>query len=642
MTTVLRSDDMRRINRLRIMEIVRRKGAISRSEIAQAVALSPATVSTISNDLIAEGVLVARGNEAAPNIGRGRPSVHLSVNPGFRHAVLIILKIGAINISIVDYAGAIVAHQDFHIDMENIGMDEFRATLIAEIRQTWQASGLDDSQLARISVGIQGTTDIAGQKLLRSPMTPLTDMPVAHWLETEFGAPARLTNDCDLIARALNWRDPERYHENFAAILLAHGVGVSDMRRIDEDVLAEGLRVDHPRFFAYVPGPSNYVSVLADLITTGRNVFGGTWQASAGAVELELVTVDWFREALGLPSGTGGQFVSGGSMANLTALAVAREVHGAAPDAPVYLSDQTHASVAKGLRVLGFKPTAIRVLPSDDAFRLDPAAVRAQLAEDRARGLAPFCLVANAGTTSTGAVDPLPELADLCAEEGLWLHVDGAYGAAAAITPEGATALAGIDRADSVSLDPHKWLFQPFETGLVLVRDRESLRRTFATQAVYMRDAERAGTAKLPEPNPFEHGVQLTRSVRALKVWTSLQTFGVAAFRDAVARGFELAQRAEADLRARSAFEVVTPATMGIVTFRHLPGANAAGAELDEHQRALARRLAEDGFAMLSTTELRGRVVLRMCTINPRTRDEDVRATLDRLERLASDASTTS
>jgi predicted NBD/HSP70 family sugar kinase len=140
--------------------------------------------------------------------------------------VLIILKIGAVNISIVDYAGAIVTHQDFHIDMANIGMEEFRETLIAEIRQVWRASGLEDAQLARISVGIQGTTDIAGVRLIRSPMTPLTDIPIGPWLEDEFGAPVRLANDCDLIARALNWRDPQRYHENFAAILLAHGVGM--------------------------------------------------------------------------------------------------------------------------------------------------------------------------------------------------------------------------------------------------------------------------------------------------------------------------------------------------------------------------------------------------------------------------------
>lgn len=224
MTTVLRSDDMRRRNRFLIMEIVRREGAISRSEIAQAARLSPATVSTISNDLIAEGVLIARGNGV--NNGRGRPSVHLSVNPGFRHAVLIILKIGVVNIAIVDYEGSVVTYRSFPIDMAHISMEVLRASLIARIRETWAGSGLDDSQLARISVGIQGTADIAGMRMLRSPMTPLTDIPVSAWLEEEFDAPVRLANDCDLIARALNWRDPERYRENFAAILLAHGVGM--------------------------------------------------------------------------------------------------------------------------------------------------------------------------------------------------------------------------------------------------------------------------------------------------------------------------------------------------------------------------------------------------------------------------------
>ena len=226
MTTVLRSDDMRRRNRLRIIEIVRRMGAISRGEIAQSTALSPATVSTISNNLIAEGVLVARGSEAGASSGRGRPSVDLSVNPGFRHAVLVILKFGAVNVAIVDYAGAVIARQNFDADMANITREDLRAALIAEIRQSWEASGLDAGQLGCISVGVQGTTDIAAEKMLRSPMTPLTDLPIADWLREEFGAPVRLANDCDLIAKALNWRDPQRYQTNFAAILLAHGVGM--------------------------------------------------------------------------------------------------------------------------------------------------------------------------------------------------------------------------------------------------------------------------------------------------------------------------------------------------------------------------------------------------------------------------------
>ena len=226
MTMVLRSDDMRRRNRLRIIQIVRRCGTISRGEIAHSASLSPATVSTISGELIAEGVLVARSNETNGSAGRGRPSVGLSVNPQFRHAVLIILKIGAVNVAIVDYAGTVIARQHFHLDMANVTMDQFRDTLVTEIRQTWEASGLSADQLGRISIGVQGTTDIAGLRLLRSPMTPLTDIPMAFWLEEEFGVPTRLANDCDLIARALNWRDPERYSDNFAAILLAHGVGM--------------------------------------------------------------------------------------------------------------------------------------------------------------------------------------------------------------------------------------------------------------------------------------------------------------------------------------------------------------------------------------------------------------------------------
>ena len=407
------------------------------------------------------------------------------------------------------------------------------------------------------------------------------------------------------------------------------------LARIEEEIFAEGLRVDHPRFFGYVPGPSNYVSVLAELIATGRNVFAGSWVAAPGAVEVELVTVDWFRRELGLPGTTGGLFVSGGSMANLTALTTARHVAGAGPTARVYFSDQTHASVPKALRHLGFAPEALRSLPCDDAFRLDPDVVRTAIEEDRAQGHAPFCIVANAGTTNSGAVDPLPELAAVADEQGLWLHVDGAYGAAAAISERGRAALVGIDRADSVALDPHKWFFQPFETGLVLIRDGSHLRDAFAMAAAYVRDAERQPRTKLPEPNPFDHGLQMTRSFRALKVWTSVQVFGMEAFRRAVAHGFELADAAEAELRKRPSWEVVTPASMAIVTFRHVGPTGLDTDDRDERQRRLAGRLAEDGFALVSTTELRGRTVLRMCPIHPAATVDDVVATIDRLEALA-------
>src|SRR5205085_5003456 len=202
--------------------------------------------------------------------------------------------------------------------------------------------------------------------------------------------------------------------------------------------------------------------------------------------------------------------------------------------ATIYFSDQTHSSVERALRVIGFSREQLRKLKSDESFRLSIQTLRDAIAQDRESGLRPFCIVANAGTTNTGAVDPLSELADLAADEKLWLHIDGAFGAASIVSERGREALQGLDRADSLTLDPHKWLFQSFECGCVLVRDAALLKSAFQIKPDYLRDVHRS----LEEFNPCDYGVQLTRSFRALKVWLSLQTFGVAAFRDAIARGF--------------------------------------------------------------------------------------------------------
>ena len=406
------------------------------------------------------------------------------------------------------------------------------------------------------------------------------------------------------------------------------------LARLTGEVFTGRLRFDHPRFFGYVPGPSNFPAVVADFVAAGHNVFGGAWVGSPGAAQVELVTIDWLRAAMGLPEGMGGLFVSGGSMANLTALAAARHALGAAGDHVVYFSDQTHFATPRALRVLGFDPGALRELPSGPDLQLDPGALATAIAADRRDGRTPFCVVANVGTTSSGAVDPLPELAALCRAEGLWLHGDGAYGAAAALCDRGRAAVAGIELLDSLAFDPHKWLFQPFETGLVLVRDPNLLRATFGVTSAVIRDAARA----LEEVSFFEYGVQLTRAPRALKVWFALQVFGMRAFRDAVAHGLDLAEHAERQLRAAPHWEVATPASLGIVTFRHLPaGAPVDDAVLDAHQRRLTQRLTDDGYALLSTTELHGRTVLRLCPINPRTTAADVDATLARLHALAAD-----
>jgi glutamate/tyrosine decarboxylase-like PLP-dependent enzyme len=390
--------------------------------------------------------------------------------------------------------------------------------------------------------------------------------------------------------------------------------------------------VQHPRFFAFIPSPSNFVSVMADALAAGFNPFAGNWFEGSGPAQVELVTVDWLREMCGLPETAGGLFVSGGSMANLTALAAARrEMLGErTDDAVIYFSDQTHNSIEKALRVLGFARNQVRALPSDENFRLPVESLRRAVAEDRADGKRPFCVVANAGATNTGAVDPLDQLADLCERENLWLHADGAYGAAAGLSERGRKLLTGIERVDSLSLDPHKWLFQPFEIGCVLARDARLLKKSFHTSAEYLEDAKRA---EEEEVNYYDYGVQLTRGFRALKLWLSIKTFGAAAFREAIHRGFDLAEFAEDVLRRSGCWRIVTPATMGIVTFRYV-AKGCSEAETDEIHRRMVRMMTEDGFAFANSTTLRGQIVMRLCTINPRTTEEDVRATIRQLEQF--------
>jgi glutamate/tyrosine decarboxylase-like PLP-dependent enzyme len=398
------------------------------------------------------------------------------------------------------------------------------------------------------------------------------------------------------------------------------------LARLEKEVFANNLHVDHPRFFAFVPGPGNFVSTMADALASGFNVFNGTWLGGSAAAAVELTVIDWLRGFCGFPETAGGLFVSGGSAANLTALHAARraKLGDATQGATIYFSDQTHYSVERALRVIGFQPDQFRKIASDAHFRLSLERVREAIAADEKAGLRPFCIIANAGTTNTGAVDPLPELADLCAEENLWLHADGAYGAAAVICDRGRVKLIGLGRVDSLSLDPHKWLFQPFECGCVLVRDRALLKSAFQLMPEYMRDVHRH-TAEI---NQADYGVQLSRGFRALKVWLSINAFGLAAFRDAVSRGFELAEFAESELRKRKGCEILSKAEMAIVAFRF-------GKE-DADQNRLVELMLRDGFAFLTSTTLKGRTALRLCTINPRTTENDIIQTIDRLEKFAS------
>jgi glutamate/tyrosine decarboxylase-like PLP-dependent enzyme len=398
------------------------------------------------------------------------------------------------------------------------------------------------------------------------------------------------------------------------------------LARLENDVFSNILNICHPRFFAFVPGPSNFVSVMADALASGFNVFNGTWLGGSAAAAVELAVIDWFRNWCGFPEEAGGLFVSGGSMANLTALVAARHVRldDRTERAMIYYSDQTHSSIDRALRVIGFLPEQIRRIPSDDEYRLPMDALAHQVQEDRKAGLRPFAVIASAGTTNTGAIDPLHEIAQFCRQQDLWMHIDGAYGAAAVISDRGRALLCGMELADSLSFDPHKWLFQPIECGCVLLRDAALLKKTYRIMPEYLADVHR----NVAEVSPCDYGIQLTRGFRALKVWMSMQYFGLDSFRAAVERGFVLAEFAERKLRDMANWEVVTPAQMGIVCFRRR--------DADEKfYPRLHDSMLQDGFALATSTILNGRTALRLCTINPRTTEGDIENALDRLDELS-------
>jgi aromatic-L-amino-acid/L-tryptophan decarboxylase len=393
--------------------------------------------------------------------------------------------------------------------------------------------------------------------------------------------------------------------------------------QLAEDVLPFAGHHDHPRFFAFIPSSPTWPSVVGDLIASGSNVFTGTWLQSAGASEVELVVLDWFKEWIGYPREASGLLVSGGSAANLTALACARETRLGrnARGGVLYVSAEGHSSIVRAARVLGLDDGQIRVLPVDEARKLDAETARAAIDDDERAGRRPWALIGNGGTTNTGAVDPLDALADVCAERGLWFHVDGAYGGFAVLTERGARCLRGIGRADSVVLDPHKWLFQPYEAGCLLVREPDLLRRAFHVLPDYLQDtAVRGG-----EVNFADLGVQLTRSARAIKIWFSLKYFGVEAFAAAIDRALDLAQLAADWISASAELELLAPATLGVVCFRR----RVDGEEDAELANAeLVRRLTVSGEGMISSTRLAGVYALRLCVLGHRSGRDDVERVL--------------
>ena len=393
---------------------------------------------------------------------------------------------------------------------------------------------------------------------------------------------------------------------------------------LEQEVFPYHAREPHPGFLAYIPSCPTFPAVVGDWLATGYNFFAGVWPVAAGPNQIEMVVLEWFREWMGMAPAASGLLTSGGSAANTTAVVAAR--HAAMEKGrdirklAAYTSAQAHSSVVRAAWVAGIARENVRIVEMDDRFRMSPAHLRSAIDSDRANGLEPFLVVASAGTTNTGAVDPIEEIADVCEKNELWLHVDAAYAGFAALTEEGRKLLGRLDRADSLTLDPHKWLFVPFECGCLMVRDPSRLADAFRISPEYLRDVEPGEE----EVNFADRGVQLTRYSRALKIWVSVKYFGTEIIAAAIQDAMERARFLESLVAASLDFEILSPAQFGIVCFRARPSSVDEG-ELDALNERINAHVVEGGRFLISSTRLGGRFSLRMCTLGYRTTHDDMR-----------------
>jgi aromatic-L-amino-acid decarboxylase len=424
-----------------------------------------------------------------------------------------------------------------------------------------------------------------------------------------------------------------------------------------DKVLPNTTHVGSPRYFGFVMGSGTVMATLAEALAASVNMNTGGWKAAPAATEIERQTIAWIAEMVGYPTSCGGLFTSGGTMANFTALLTA--LRNSAPyDTTedglqsnarsgrflIYMADhEGHVSITRVADMLNLGRKAVRLVPSRDDFTMDTASLNDMIKDDKAQGNIPFCVVAQVGSINAGTVDALEEIADICAEHGIWLHADGANGAFGRILPEKESLYSGLERADSVTLDPHKWLFIPYECGCVLVRDPEKLRRTFSMSAPYLRGTLPTEYTGL---NYFEYGPQMSRGFRALKVWMTLKHYGVDGYRALLSQNVRCADRIAERVRASDDFENLHEPQLFIYAFRYAPPSHrpteqdtdetvqAKEAYLDRMNQQIADAIQASGFAFIMTSQVQGRTVLRMSICSHRTTLADIDAVFDRLSKI--------
>ncbi|MBV9183538.1 MAG: aminotransferase class V-fold PLP-dependent enzyme [Acidobacteria bacterium] len=410
------------------------------------------------------------------------------------------------------------------------------------------------------------------------------------------------------------------------------GVGVERLfHDIKEKILPNCTTVAHPRFLAYVLGPPNGISPFAEAIAAALNQNCNFWQLSPAASVIEQKVVSWLASLFAYPATAGGIITSGGSMANLMALSTA--MHDKAPvdlrtaglsavPAPlvVYTSTEAHRSIEKAAAILGLGLNNVRKVPVDSDFRLRIDLLERAIENDRKSSLIPFCVVAAAGTVNTGAIDPLDEIAELCQRENLWLHVDGAYGALFILSNRIKDQLFSCGRADSISLDPHKLLFAPLEAGCLIVRHQQKLRKAFHFASSYLTAEDDPALV-----NFLEYGPQLSRGFKAFKIWCSLQTFGIQAFRTAAEHMLDISEYMAQRITAEPSLELLAPVRLSAVCF---------GFKGSTSNTAILAKLVDEGTALLGPVHIAGRIGIRACITNYRTTRSDIDLILDRLLQL--------
>lgn len=414
-------------------------------------------------------------------------------------------------------------------------------------------------------------------------------------------------------------------------------------------LFSASLHPGSPHFFGYAISSGTVAGQVGGMLAQGVPLCGGKWGVNAAQAELSKVLVGWVADFIGYPTSCGGLFTSGGTMANLLALATARHHHapfdvhreGLTAGMPlrIYASSEAHISFDKCAILLGLGQRHLCKLPVGGDYRLDIAALEAQIREDRAAGYHPICVVGNAGTTNTGAVDPLDNIADICEREKIWFHVDAAYGGPAAATAIAESLFSGMERADSVTIDPHKWMYVPVEAGCLLVREVDRLRSCFTANPAYLSLDEEADALF----DLYKYGLQLTRNLREVKVWMTFKTYGAAAIRTAIADNIELMRRFAGWVDAAPDFERLAPVPLSVVCFRYRPlhMADSDESTVDTINDHLLRALQHEGKFFISGTRLNGRIALRACSVNHRSTPAHARRLLDRLRTLGAAATAT-